>query len=119
MSIFGLQILLRSGQMISLAYRTVERAIAAGAWVMKNEKEDPSVIEDEFGGNAAVYRGDICATVVMDESALEELQIERGLAQARAQMKAQKRAQSDPVLNGGVVAARMNDIVMPPVRGRS
>lgn len=81
--------------------------------------ESPSlVIEDDFGQTAMIIKADIHGTVLEDLDVVEHAHIERQLANARMQFKAQERAKTDPIIRQAMGAQQRAPILQPMGNGR-
>lgn len=80
----------------------------------KNIIGDYLVIEDDFGQKATIKVEEIHGSCLEDMEAVEEARILRSLANARGEVKARHRAQSDPLIQ----QAQRGPAVLSPMGGR-
>jgi hypothetical protein len=119
--VFGMQMYLRSGIVVGMAFRTEENALPVRARLLLQEPAAWIEVTDDFGAMFMINVSEIVGIMIVDEAEASEVAIERGLIKARANARAQKLATTDPALNGGVVPARgmiLPDGGFPPARGR-
>jgi len=129
MRLWTLHMFLSGGQAVALTFKTGEAMEREHAklWVEGEPKPVGGVhlisaaaqaysaahLVDDFGGSFSVRLKDLSGSLMTDEVEGSEAGIERGLLQARSQMKAQQRASRDSTLNGGGMPA--SGLAIPPM----